>query len=74
MKAKAGAISTDLRDFDWSDPKFINNSEVTGLFSGDIDGIRDGTYNSEAPIIIGGNDPLPCTIRALIPRLEVTGS
>ena len=32
-----------------------------------------GGFSTEDNIVISGSDPLPCTVRALIPKIEVTG-
>lgn len=43
------------------------------LFTGDKVVVFDGGFNVEDTFIISGSDPLPCTVRAIIPRIEVTG-
>ncbi|MHC4800177.1 MAG: M26 family metallopeptidase [Planctomycetota bacterium] len=45
----------------------------TDLETGDIVVHTDEGYNVDEPFEVTGSDPLPCTIRALVPRLEKTG-
>jgi hypothetical protein len=45
----------------------------TDLETGDIVVHTDEGYNMDEPFEVTGSDPLPCTIRALVPRLEKTG-
>ena len=73
MNAKYGSSETELFDFDWDDPSLKNTSEIEGLFSGDIRAHFDGGFNTDDALIISQEDPLPMTIRAIIPRLEKTG-
>jgi hypothetical protein len=43
------------------------------LFTGDKKMVMNGGFNPENPIVISGTDPLPCTVRAIIAQLDVTG-
>lgn len=43
------------------------------LFTGDKLINPDGGFDVEDPLEITGSDPLPCTVRAIIPRIDVTG-
>jgi hypothetical protein len=43
------------------------------LFSGDTVVHTDGGFDVEDPIEIKGSSPMPCTVRALIPRVERFG-
>ena len=43
------------------------------LFTGDKEVVTDGGFNVEDPFEITGSDPMPCSVRAIIPRVEVTG-
>jgi hypothetical protein len=43
------------------------------LYTGDKVVVADGSFDAEDPFQIEGSDPLPCTVRAIIPRTEVTG-
>lgn len=73
MNAKYGVNYTNLYDFDWSNVRWTNNTDITGLFTGDVVVNVDGGFTMDNPLIISGNDPLPCTVRAIIPRQEKTG-
>ena len=43
------------------------------LFTGDKIVAFAGGFSTEDNIVISGSDPLPCTVRAIIPRTEITG-
>ena len=53
----------------------ITETEVTGddLFTGDVVVSTDGGYGVEDNFVISGNDPLPCVVRAIVPRVEKIG-
>lgn len=70
---KYGVSDDDLYDVNLTDAQWTNLSDITNLFTGTVVVAIDGGFSLERPLIISGNDPLPCTVRALIPRLEVTG-
>ncbi len=73
MNAKYGVNYTNLYDINWTNVQWTNNSDITGLFTGDVVVNVDGGFTIDNPLIISGNDPLPCCVRALIPRQEKTG-
>lgn len=73
MDAKYGVSDSVLYDIDWTNVRWTNNTEITGLFTGDVVVVVDGGFTMENNLIISGSDPMPCTVRALIPRMEVTG-
>ena len=73
LNAKYGASVAALFDFDWDDPRWKNASEIEGLFSGLITVALDGGFDMEDTLVISQADPLPCVVRAIIPRMEVTG-
>ena len=66
-----GEDTDHLFPIDW------RSDEVYGsppnLFTGDKIVVLDAGFNVEDPIVISGNTPLPCTLRAIIVRLEVVG-
>jgi len=35
--------------------------------------VADGGFDVENPFEITGSDPMPCSVRAIIPRIEQTG-
>ncbi len=44
------------------------------LFTGDTAGLAfDGAFSQDVNFVISGSDPLPCTVRAIIPRIQKTG-
>ena len=43
------------------------------LVTGDKVVVADGGFSVEDPFQIEGSDPMPCTVRCIIPRLEQTG-
>ncbi len=73
LNAKYGASETELFDFDWDDSRWKNTSEVEGLFTGIITAAAVSGFDIEDSLIISQSDPLPCTVRAIIPRTEKTG-
>ena len=73
LNVKYGASEADLFDFDWDDVRWKNTSKVEGLFTGIITASAVSGFDVEDSLIISQSDPLPCTVRAIIPRMEVTG-
>jgi hypothetical protein len=68
-----GASDSDLYDMNLSDELWVDLSDITGLFTGTVFVSVDGGFSLERPLIISTAAPMPCTVRALIPRMEVTG-
>jgi len=68
-----GDSSSDLHSIDTTPNTLINKSTITGLFTGDVSVHQDGGFSVDDSIIISGSDPLPCTVRCLIPKVDVTG-
>ncbi len=73
MNAKYGVDDDNLFTIDWTNPRWANNTEITGLFTGDVIVSVDSGFSLDNNLIVSGSDPLPCTVRALIPKLEVSG-
>ena len=73
LNAKYGVSKDALFNIDWDDPKWKNTSEVEGLFTGLVTVAFDGGFDVEDELVISQSDPLPCTVRAIIPRVEKTG-
>lgn len=48
-------------------------SSPPDLVTGDKVVVADGGFDVEDPFQIEGNDPTPCSVRAIIPRIEITG-
>jgi len=70
---KYGASDSALYDIDLDDARWVNLSEIDDLFTGTVAVAIDGGFSLEQPLIISTASPLPCTVRALIPRMDVTG-
>jgi hypothetical protein len=62
---------TDTYDIDWRTTEVYDSPPE--LFTGDKTVAFDSGFSTEDNIIISGSDPLPCTVRAIIPRIEKTG-
>jgi hypothetical protein len=73
MNAKYGVLDDKLYPVDWTNVRWVNNAEIDGLFTGDVVVAVDGGFTLDNNLIISGSDPLPCTVRALIPKMEQTG-
>jgi len=67
-----GDSLTNLKPVGVSDVELVNKSEITGLFTGDVPLHFDGGFSTDDSIIISGSDPLPCTVRCLIPKVDIT--
>jgi hypothetical protein len=63
INAKIGSETDELYEIEWP----------TTLFTGSKIVSHDGGYDMDDNIIISGSDPTPCTVRAIIPRVEQTG-
>ena len=63
---------TTYRDWKWRETS-DDYTTPPALITGDKDGTWDEGFSAEDPIEITGSDPLPCTIRCLIPRIDITG-
>ena len=76
---RTGDISTNMRDVNLTDAELTNNSEISGLFTGDVTVSQDGGYSIEDSILISSSqtsnvtDPTPLTVRAIVARLNETG-
>jgi hypothetical protein len=70
LNAKYGDSTSDLHDINWAQEQ--NTTGEPALHTGDVSVHFDGGFSVDDPIIISGSDPLPATIRAIIPKVEVT--
>lgn len=71
LNAKYGSSDDELLNIDWRTTEDYDSPP--DLFTGDKVVSFDGGFSTEDIIIISGDDPFPCTVRAIIPRLEKTG-
>jgi len=62
---------TDTRKIDWRTTEVYDTPPA--LFTGDKTVVFPGGFSNDDPILISGEDPLPCSVRAIVPRIEVTG-
>lgn len=62
--AQYGVDSANLFDIGWPE---------TGIYTGDKLVEHIGGFDVEDSIIVTGKDPMPCNIRAMIPRIKQTG-
>lgn len=70
MNAQVGD-GTDTYDIDWRTTEDYGSPPA--LFTGNKTVTFDSGFSTEDNIVISGSDPLPATVRALIPRIEITG-
>ncbi len=74
-----GTNPSDLIDIVLTDPELVNNTEVTGLFTGDVTVHRNGGFSIEDSVLISSSstsnvtDPTPLTVRAIVARTDITG-
>lgn len=74
-----GDSSTAQFDVPLDTPELVNNSEVSGLFTGDVTVQHDGGFSIEDSILISSQstsdvtDPTPLTVRAIVARLDEVG-
>ncbi len=73
VAARYGVSDSALKDIDFTYPDWVNESSITGLFTGDIIVAVDGGFSIDNPLIISDDGPMPCTVRALVPRMGITG-
>ena len=74
-----GDSSTTQFGVDLDAPELINNSEIDGLFTGDVKVHSDAGFSIEDPILISSSstsdvtDPTPLTVRAIVARMDLMG-
>lgn len=66
-----GTDTDDLKIIDWRTDENYDNPPA--IFTGDKVVTFDGGFDVEDNVLITGDSPLPCTVRAIVLRLEVTG-
>jgi hypothetical protein len=71
--AKQGSTATGLLDINFDDVRWTNSADITGLFAGEVVVSRQGGYDPLNPILISGDSPLPCTVRCIVPDIDITG-
>jgi hypothetical protein len=68
-----GPNADDLKDVDLSKVGLTNLSEIDGLFTGETVVNQSAGFDVLNPIVLATDEPLPCTVRALVPRIDRTG-
>ena len=71
LGAQHGDSLDDLHTIDWRTTEPYGDPPA--MFTGDKVVQHEGGFSIEAPIVITGIDPLPCTVRSITARVEVTG-
>lgn len=71
LMAQYGTDIAKLYDLDWRTTEPYGTAPA--LFTGDIVVTLDGGFDTQTTIIVSGDKPLPCTLRAIIARADRTG-
>lgn len=71
LNAEYGEDTDSLFKIDWRTEETLGSPPE--LYTGDKLVTHEGGFSTEDPVVISGDDPVPCTVRALIPRVETTG-
>ncbi len=71
--AKYGKDDVNLFDIDFDRTGLKNTSDIEGLFTGDVTVPFDGGFDIDDSMVISQSDPLPCVVRAIVPRVQKTG-
>lgn len=71
--AQFGVDTDNLFEIDWTAEEYENNTDITGLFTGEIPVTVDGGFNRDVDLVISDDGAMPCVVRAIVPRLEKTG-
>lgn len=70
LNAKYGSSMDNLFDILWRTTEPYTTPPK--LFTGDKRVVMDGGFSTEDPILIVGDDPFPCTVRAIFARIDIT--
>jgi hypothetical protein len=71
--AQTGVKLTDLKDVNFSDPRWTNSATIAGLFTGECRVSNGGNFDPLNPIFVSTDKPVPLTVRCMIPDVERTG-
>jgi hypothetical protein len=55
------------------DPELVDNTDITGLFTGDIPMSFNGGFSVDDPVLISCDGAAPLTVRAIVARVNQTG-
>jgi hypothetical protein len=68
-----GDSDTTQFSINLDDPELVDNTEVTGLFTGDVTTSNDGGFSVDDPILVSCDGAAPLTVRAIVARIDQTG-
>jgi hypothetical protein len=71
LNAEYGEDVNNLFNIDWRTEEAYGSPPA--LFTGQKVVVHDGGFSTQDPFIVTGVDPLPCVVRAIVPRIETTG-
>jgi hypothetical protein len=71
LNAEYGTDTDNLFNIDWRTEEAYGSPPA--LFTGDKVVAHEGGFSVEDEFVITGNDPMPCVVRAIVPRIEVVG-
>jgi hypothetical protein len=71
LDAQVGAAEDAMFDLEWRTDEAYDSPP--DLYTGDMIVCPDGGFGVEDTLFISGSQPLPCTVRCVVPRLEKTG-
>ena len=71
LNVQYGVDTNTLFNIDWRTTEAYGSPPA--LYTGDKVVAHEGGFDAEDSLVLSGDDPLPCVVRAIIPRIEVTG-
>lgn len=71
LNAQYGTDTSNLFEIDWRTEEAYGSPPA--LFTGDKVVTHEGGFTVEDEFVISDNGPFPCTVRCLVPRIEITG-
>jgi hypothetical protein len=71
LNAQYGVDVDNLFEIDWRGEEAYDSPPA--LYTGDKPVVHEGGFDVEDAFIITGNDPLPCTVRCIVPRIDLVG-
>jgi hypothetical protein len=71
LNVQYGVDVDNLFKIDWRTTEDYDSPP--GLFTGDKVVTHEGGFSVEDSIVLTGDDPVPCTVRAMVPRIDLSG-
>jgi len=68
-----GTADDKMFDVNFDDARWENRCEKDDLFTGTVAVSVDGGFSVDCPLQLTTDEPLPCVVRAMIPKVDVTG-